>query len=123
MGTLRTADAHAALERSIQAGNLIDIPQESWQVGRAFTTPEMKKMEVEVLVSMLRGRNQHGSIASEKVQDEAIRNSQKHLNDNQVAAVRDVLSCQDCQGQSKTRPPGRSKSRPVDSLEVVGFAG
>ena len=28
-----------------------------------------------------------------------------------------------CQGQSKTRPPGRSKSRPVDSLEVVGFAG
>jgi conjugative relaxase-like TrwC/TraI family protein len=95
MGTLRTADAHAALERSIQAGNLIEIPQEYWQVGRAFTTPEMKKMEMEVLQSMLRGRNQHGHIASQNLQEDAIRNCPKKLNDNQMAAVRDVLSCPD----------------------------
>jgi conjugative relaxase-like TrwC/TraI family protein len=95
MGTLRTADAHAALGRSIQAGNLIEVPQEHWQVGRAFTTHEMKKMEVEVIESMLRGRNQHGPIASHNVQEDAIRNSPKPLNDNQVAAVRDVLNCHD----------------------------
>jgi hypothetical protein len=29
----------------------------------------------------------------------------------------------DCQGQSKTRPLWRSKTRPVGSDEVVGFAG
>ncbi len=28
-----------------------------------------------------------------------------------------------CQGQSKTRPPGRSKTRPGSSCEAVGFAG
>jgi hypothetical protein len=95
MGTIRTADAHAALERIVAAGELIEVPQAQWYVGRTFTTPDMKQMEIEVLQSMLRGRNQHGPIASRNLQDDAIRTCPKKLNDNQVAAVRDVLGCAD----------------------------
>jgi conjugative relaxase-like TrwC/TraI family protein len=95
MGTLRTADVHAALERSIQAGHLIEVPQQSWQVGHAYTTPEMKQMEVEVLQSMLQGRNQHGAIAPQEIQNDAISKCPRKLNENQETVIRDVLSCRD----------------------------
>ena len=37
--------------------------------------------------------------------------------------ARDLMGDVMCQGRSKTRPLWRSKSRPVDRCEVVGYAG
>ena len=63
MGTVLTADARAEFERSIAAGELIEVAQKPGRAGRVFTTPEMQRYETNILQHMGQGIDRYEALA------------------------------------------------------------
>src|SRR6202158_297914 len=94
MGTVLTAEARAEFERSIAAGELIEVAQKPGRAGRVFTTPEMLRYETEILQHMERGQDRCEAIAPSGIQQAALE-SHAHLSDAQRSVVLEILNRHD----------------------------
>ncbi len=94
MGSLRTDKAHAEFAKSIEAGHLIEVDAWPGRAGHAYTTPEMKELEADVLRHWSEGRDKHESLAPDSIQNAALA-SHAHLNECQQSVVRAILSNRD----------------------------
>ena len=94
MGSLRADEAHAEFAKSIEAGHLIEVAARPGGAGHAYTTPEMKELEADVLRHWSEGRDKHQSLAPDGIQNAALA-SHAHLKESQQSVVRAILNNRD----------------------------
>jgi len=94
MGSLHEDEAHAEFAKSIEAGHLIEVAARPGSAGHAYTTPEMKELEADVLRHWSEGRDKHRSLAPNSIQNAALA-SHAHLNESQQSVVRAILNNRD----------------------------
>lgn len=94
LGDARIEDIKQEVDRRIERGELLAVPQESGSPGPSFTTPEMLALEQETIDRMRAGQGQYARLVSERTRD-AIAREYDDLNASQRGAVRDILANRD----------------------------
>jgi ATP-dependent exoDNAse (exonuclease V) alpha subunit len=94
MGFVRTAGVKDSFATAVQQGALIEMPQREGRGSRAFTTPEMKQCEAEVLQCMARGLGTCEELASPSI-SRSVLESHSYLNESQHAAAAIILGSRD----------------------------
>ena len=84
-GRARLEDVREGFERRIEQGDFIEVEA---RIGRAFTTPEMLRLEEENIAIMQAGRERYEPLAAEVERFE-------RLSDSQQRAVETVLASRD----------------------------
>src|SRR6266481_5945226 len=94
MGEAPLAQIQKQFAERIERGGLIEVEQKYGAPDRAFTTPEMIRLERENLRLMLQGQEQHPALASLGTR-RRMEQSFERLSDNQRAAALEIMSSRD----------------------------
>jgi conjugative relaxase-like TrwC/TraI family protein len=94
MGQARLPEVRAEFERHIAEGKLIEVPRTPGSAGREFTTPEMQRLERELIGRMRAGRDNHPVLVAGESRHWA---AERHpdLSQSQQQAVEHVLTSRD----------------------------
>jgi len=94
MGQTTLTDVRSEFEKRVNAGEFIAVESKAGAAGRTFTTQEMLEYERDTIRAMLEGQNKYESLVSLDTRRGTEKN-RLHLNENQLAAVDQILSSRD----------------------------
>lgn len=129
LGEAGVEDIKQEVDRRVERGELIGVPQEPSAPGRSFTTPAMMALERETIERMRAGQGRHAELASGGTR-ETIAHQHDHLNEGQRAAVQEILASRD-QVMALEGTAGAGKTTALaavrdaaerDGYQVEGFA-
>ena len=93
MGEVTVGDIQAEFEQRVEAGEFIGVAQPPGVPGRGFTTREMLDLERDTLQMMRAGQHTQSALSGVTATD--LRHHHPHLNEDQRAAVAQILASRD----------------------------
>jgi conjugative relaxase-like TrwC/TraI family protein len=123
LGKARTDSIKQEVDRRVERGDFVAVQEEQGAPGRSFTTPAMLELERETIDLMRVGQGQHAELVADGTR-ETVAREYDHLNENQRAAVQDILANRD-QVMALEGAAGTGKTTALtavrDAAERVGY--